>query len=260
MASAAPSSPPPGSHFSSSLSAVLLARVHDFGGDDAVSGVLARARSTRTAEELSDIATWISYDEAVALWRAGALVTHHPQFARAVGEDAARRLGASHVATLLRSLGSPEAVYRQIATTATKYSTVAMLEAVEWGPGFADIVATAAPGFTRHRDHCAWTCGLLSQTTVLFGLAPASVEHSVCAAYGAPACEYRVSWAAEAARAGSESAVQIEQLRTQLSAMRERLHSMFETAADLIGAAAWRICWLVSPSAPPPRSERRATC
>ncbi|HEY3727629.1 MAG TPA: diguanylate cyclase [Solirubrobacteraceae bacterium] len=223
-------------HFSCALSAVLLARVQDYGGEEAVAQLLARAGSTRSADQLRDIVNWISYDEAVALWRAGALVTHHPQFARAVGEDAGRRLGGSHVATLLRSLGSPEAVYRQIATTATKYSTVAELEAVEWGPGFADIVAVPVKGFRRHADHCAWTCGLLSQPPVLFGLPPARVEHHRCAAFGAAACEYRVTWRPANAGAGGDSSEQIEQLRSQLDAMKERLHSMFDTAADLIGA------------------------
>ena len=225
-----------GSHFSCTMSAVLLSRVHDYGGDAAVAEVLARAGSTRSADELCDIVNWISYDEAVALWRAGAMVTHHPDFARAVGTDAARRLNGSPVATLLRSLGSPENVYRQIAVTATKYSTVAKLEAVDCGPGYAEIVAVPAPGFIRAADHCAWTCGLLSQPTILFGLPAAHVEHERCAAFGAPACEYRVTWEAEAARDSSESSEQIDQLRHQLAAMKERLRSMFATAGDLIGA------------------------
>jgi diguanylate cyclase (GGDEF)-like protein len=140
------------------------------------------------------------------------------------------------VATLLRSLGSPEAVYSQIATTAAKYSTVAHLEAVDSGPGFAHIRATAAEGFQRSAEHCAWTCGLLSQPAMLFGLAAASVEHECCAAFGAPACEYRVTWSAEDARSGSESSVQIGILEQQLEAMKERLQSMFQTASDLIGA------------------------
>jgi diguanylate cyclase (GGDEF)-like protein len=219
------------------MSAVLFARVHDYGGDVAVAEVLARAGSSRTLDELRDIGNWISYDEAVALWRAGALVTHHPEFAYVVGTDAAKRLNASPVATLLRSLGSPEKVYRQIAVTATKYSTVAMLDAVDCGPGFAEIVAAPARGFVRSADHCAWTRGLLSQPTVLFGLPPAHVEHERCAAFGAEACEYRVTWAAQDARANSESSEQIEQLRHQLAAMKERLRSMFATAGDLIGAA-----------------------
>ena len=68
----------------------------------------------------------------MALWRAGARVTQHPQFARTVGEDAARRRNnASPVAALFRSLGSPENVYRQIATSSTKYSVVTTLEAVD---------------------------------------------------------------------------------------------------------------------------------
>ncbi|MGH2866065.1 MAG: diguanylate cyclase domain-containing protein [Solirubrobacteraceae bacterium] len=225
-----------GRHFSCSLSAVLLARVHEFGGEAAVTEVLARAGITRPVAELTDIVNWISYDDAVALWRAGAQVTHHPRFARAVGEDAARRLNSSPVATLLRSLGSPEAVYSQIAVTASKYSTVAQLHAVRSGPGFADIVAVPAPGFSRAADHCDWTCGLLSQPAMLFGLPAATVEHERCAAFGAPACEYRVTWSAEQARSMSESPEQIRQLREQLEAMKERLHSMFQTAADLIGA------------------------
>ncbi|MGB9186304.1 MAG: sensor domain-containing diguanylate cyclase [Solirubrobacteraceae bacterium] len=209
--------------------------MHEFGGDAAVSEVLSRAGITRPAAELTDIANWISYRDAVALWRAGAQVTHHPRFARAVGEDAARRLNSSPVAALLRSLGSPEAVYSQIAVAASKYSTVATLRAVRCGPGFADIVAEPTAGFSRAPDHCDWTCGLLSQPALLFGLAPATVEHERCAAFGAPACEYRVTWSADQARSDRESPEQTRQLREQLEAMTERLHSMFQTAADLIG-------------------------
>jgi hypothetical protein len=109
------------------MSAVLLAEVTDLCGEDAVAELLRRAGSTRSPEYLTDITNWISYDEAIALWRAGTAVTHHPDFARAVGQDAAERLNASPVAALLRSLGSPENVYRQIATTASKFSVAAQL-------------------------------------------------------------------------------------------------------------------------------------
>ncbi len=64
---AAPASP--GQHFSCTLSAVLLARVRDFGGDGAVRELLERAGGRRSVQELSDIVNWISYEEAVALWR-----------------------------------------------------------------------------------------------------------------------------------------------------------------------------------------------
>jgi diguanylate cyclase (GGDEF)-like protein len=123
-----------------------------------------------------------------------------------------------------------------MATSATKFSTVSRLEATDVGAGYAEIVAVAAEGFPRSSDHCAWTCGLLSQPTVLFGLSPATVEHEQCAAFGAPHCTYRITWNAEEARASEESNQREESLRHQLEAMRERLQSMFETAADLIGA------------------------
>jgi diguanylate cyclase (GGDEF)-like protein len=237
MSSAARAEAPPtgisGNHFSCSLSAVLLARVVEYGGVAAVAEVLRVAGSPRSAAYLSDIANWISFDEAVALWRAGSRVTHHPQFARAVGEDSVRRLNGSPVAELLRSLGSPEVVYGQIATTATKYSTASTLEAIESGPGYAKLISTAAPGFPRDADHCAWTCGLLSQPTILFGLPPAKVHHERCAAYGAPVCEYEVSWPVGTDAAGASSD---ETLRGQLDAMKLRLDSMFQTASDLIGS------------------------
>src|SRR3982074_1890386 len=121
------------------MSAVLLARVHACGGDQAVAELLAVAGSKRSPEYLLDITNWISYDEAIALWRAGAQVTPPPDFARAVGEDAAERLNASPVAALLRSLGSPENVYRQIATTASKFSVAAQSHATGAGPRAAAV-------------------------------------------------------------------------------------------------------------------------
>jgi diguanylate cyclase (GGDEF)-like protein len=225
-----------GEHFSCSLSAVLIARVYEFGSDGAVEALLRRAGSPRTREYLLDIGNWISYDEAVALWRAGADVTHHPDFAHAVGIESARRLNGSPVATLLRSLGSPESVYRQIATTATKYTSVSALTANECRPGYAELEARPLAGFPRSIDHCRWTTGLITCMTTLFGLPPATVEHEVCAAYGAPACHYHVSWPAEAARERSQSSEEVEKLRDQLDAMKERLHSMFQTASDLIAS------------------------
>jgi diguanylate cyclase (GGDEF)-like protein len=225
-----------GNHFSCSMTAVLVARVYAFGGDEAVAELLRLAGSERSVHYLTDITNWISYDEAVALWEGGARVTHHPDFARVVGEDAARRLNGSQVAALLRSLGSPENVYRQIATTATKFATVTRMAFVDGGPGYAEIIAAPVEGFPRNSQHCAWTTGLLTQPTVLFGLSPAMVEHEECAALGAERCRYRIIWNAQSAKATTDSSEQVVVLREQLEAMRERLQSVFATASDLIAA------------------------
>lgn len=225
-----------GSHFSCSMTAVLLSIVDAYGGSDAVAELLRRAGTEHPVEYLLDTGNWISYSEAVALWQAGAQVTHHPQFPRLVGEQAARRLIASPVADLLRSLGSPEKVYGHIATTTGKFSTVSRLEAVELRPGYAEIVATAVDGFPRIPEHCSWTIGLLSTTPILFGFDPADVQHEECAAFGAEQCRYEVRWSGEAGHAAAGSPGQVEALQHQLSAMRDRLQNMFATAADLIAA------------------------
>jgi diguanylate cyclase (GGDEF)-like protein len=235
---AAGAGPQEGQHFSCSLSAVLLAEIHDIGGQKAVADLLRLAGSQRTAAYLSDLTNWISYDEAIGLWRAGSRITHNPRFPEQVGRRAAQRLSSSSVATLLRSLGSPENLYEQIALGATKFSTVAQLKAVDVGPGFAEISSTPVAGFPRSAEHCAWTTGLLSGAPMLFGIPTASVTHERCAALGAPACLYTVTWKDEAGAGETTSQLQAEldSLRSQLAGMHERLQSMFATASDLIAA------------------------
>jgi diguanylate cyclase (GGDEF)-like protein len=218
------------------MSAVLLAEVTDLCGEDAVAELLRRAGSTRSPKYLTDITNWISYDEAIALWGAGARVTQNPRLPTLAGQRAVRRLSASPVAHLLRSLGSPENLYREIATSATKFSTVVRLEAAELGPGSAEIVAVPIEGFPRAPEHCAWTRGMLSGATVLFGMPRASVVHDRCAALGAPECRYRLTWSSEQQADSGEPGEPVLALRQQLDAMQERLHSMFATASDLIAA------------------------
>jgi diguanylate cyclase (GGDEF)-like protein len=216
------------------MTAVLLTEVEEIGGKEMVAELLRLAESPRSVEYLADITNWISYDEAIALWRAGTGVTQNPQLPTLAGKRAARRLSASPVANLLRSLGSPENLYREITTGATKFSTVVRLESIAAGPGLAEIAAVPVDGFPRTADHCAWTMGMLSGATVLFGMPPASVEHDRCAALGAPDCRYRITWSTESAATGVDSEEPVMALRQQLDAMQERLNSMFATASDLI--------------------------
>jgi diguanylate cyclase (GGDEF)-like protein len=227
-----------GNHYSCSMTAVLLAEVRRWGGEQAVGELLDRAGSARSPEYLTDIANWVSYDEANALWEAATRLTQRPYFSRRVGEQAARQLASSPVAALLRSLGSPEALYRQMSVTASKFSTVSRLEEVEAHPGYAEITAVGVNGFQRSMHHCEWTQGLLSCATELYGLPPALVEHEECAALGAELCRYRVTWDADGERRHDGSSEQLTALQEQLNGMKERLRSMFATASDLIAADA----------------------
>jgi diguanylate cyclase (GGDEF)-like protein len=226
-----------GNHFSCSLTATLLARVRRVAGEEAVPRLLRAASSRRTVEYLVDIGNWVSYNEAIALWEAGTAITQDPEFARHVGEDTVRVLGSSSTATVLRSLGSPEKLIEQMAVATRRFSTVNNLETLEARPGYAEIRAEAVEGFPRHPRHCDWTSGLLTQTTALFGLTPATIEHQPgqCQALGADACLYRLRW-----QTGAEHEVdpdeQIDSLKKQLAALSERLENVFATASDLIAS------------------------
>jgi diguanylate cyclase (GGDEF)-like protein len=214
------------------MSSVVLRLVRAGGGESAVAQLLTEAGSHRDAAFLEHVDNWISLDEAVALLTAAGRVTGEPGFARRVGAEAVSQLAGTQVATLLRSLGSPEAVMRGITVTATKFSGVTDLEAHESRPGWTEITSTTRQAYVRHRVMCDWTKGLLSQPTVLFGLPPARVEESECQAQGAACCRYVVSWDADLAAADPEE--RITALEAQMVAMSKRLDSAFATASELV--------------------------
>ena len=211
---------------------MILARVRRVAGEEGVARLLADAGSARTVEYLQDVGNWVGFEETIALWEAGELITHDPSFARHVGEDGVKVLGGTATATVLRSLGSPEEHIRQLNVSAQRWSNAAELETTEVRPGYAEVRAVAAPGIVRHRQHCEWTHGMMSLATVLFGLPPAEVDHSSCQAIGAPYCCYILTWDPDDA-AGDESE-QVAMLRSQLDSLAERLEGVFATAADLI--------------------------
>jgi diguanylate cyclase (GGDEF)-like protein len=224
-----------GAHFSCVMSALMLRKVAELGGAVAVAELLARSGTTRTRDYLTNVGNWISYDEATALWTAAIEVTHRRSLARVVGAEAGSQLGGSQVASLLRSLGSPEEVYRQLVSTSAKYSTVVRVQVVELGPGFAEIDVSGPPGFPRTEHLCDWTIGLLSQPPVLFGLPAADIRHDACAALGAPECRYGLTWELEDPTRRPAVPDVIDRLQAELDSTRGRLRAMFDTTADLVG-------------------------
>ena len=141
---------------------MLLALVRKSGGERAVSELLQRATVDRDVAYLEGVHNWISLAEATALLEAAAQLTGDELFARKVGEHTLRQHAGTQVATLLRSLGSAEAVLQAVAQTASKLSAVTKMETVEAVPGRGVVRAVAREGFTRRRVHCDWTAGLLA--------------------------------------------------------------------------------------------------
>lgn len=213
---------------------VVLGLIRSAGGEAAVAALLQRAATTRQASYLEDIDNWISLDEACALLAAGVDQTGDPTFARQVGEQTLRRHLGTQVATMLRSLGSPEAVLEAVAQAAPKFSAVTELEAIEAGPGHAVVRATAREGFTRRPLLCDWTAGMLANAPILFGLPLAHVEETECQARGGAQCLYTVSWDAELAAAAADPQQRVTALEAQLASVSERLRSAYATASDLV--------------------------
>ena len=216
------------------MTAVLLRRVRRGGGEAAVSALLERAESRHEVSYLEGTENWISLDEACALLAAGAEETGDPSFPRRVGEETLKQHSGTQVATLLRSLGSLEAVLKAVAQTAAKISTATEMEAIEVGPGRAVVTATAREGFTRRRLHCEWAQGLLAGTPWLFGLPHSHVEETECQARGDERCRYEVSWDAQQAEMAADPQQRVTALEGQLVAMSERLQSVYAIASDLV--------------------------
>jgi diguanylate cyclase (GGDEF)-like protein len=221
-------------HLACSLTATLLQRVARMGGEDSVSRVLAIAGCPHSAAYLHDPSNWVSYDMGIALFGAAIEVTEDPGIARTAGEDTVRQHAGTAVATVFRSMGAPEKILQQVTTAVTKFSVVTEMESLEVEPGRALVRGRARPGFARHAYLCDWTKGLLSQPTVLFGLPPASVEETECAARGGSQCLYEVRWDATAAARASNHEHHLSALEAQLGAIALRVDSVLDTAADLI--------------------------
>ena len=223
-----------GRHISCSMTSVVVRLVRAERGEDAVEEMLRQAASQHDAAYLENVDNWISHNEACALLEAGGRITEDPSFARRVGKEAVGQHAGKGVATVLRSLGTVQAVMQAVAQTAAKLSAVTEIEAVEVGPGRAVVRAAARDGFTRVAVNCDWTAGLLAGTPALFGLPPAQVQESECQARGGSACVYTVTWDAEQAAIAADPQQRVTALESQLVAMNERLHSVYAIASDLV--------------------------
>src|SRR5207253_1857783 len=98
------------------------------------------------------------------MFEAGVRQTGDPFFARRVGENTLRQHAGTQVATVLRTLGSTEAVLEAVTLSAARLSAVTKMDAIEAAPGRGVVRARAREGFTRRRLHCAYAtaCDLVS--------------------------------------------------------------------------------------------------
>ena len=225
-----------GRHIAGSTTGALVAYVRRQYGDEAITKVFEMAGERRSPDDVSATTTWSSYDQAVALFTAAVDFTGDPSVGRAAGEEMLAQYAGTEVAALLRSLGSPAEVLRNVAATAAKFSTVTVMDAVELSDGWVLIEAKTGGGVSRHRCFCLFTEGLLSQATPLFGLPAATVVELECQTRGDGRCLYGVSWD-PGASADDDLARKCEHLETELKALAARFEALQATATELVTAA-----------------------
>jgi signal transduction histidine kinase len=214
--------------------ALIVGYVRSHGGQGAVTKVLSLAGEGRSPSELEDPATWSTYDQKIALFQAAAQVLQDRLVARHIGATVLESNVGRGLRMLLRTLGSPRQVLRNIAKAAPRLSNVCTVQAREVDNNHAVISYRLHEGLTPNRLDCDFNIGLLSQVPTLFGLRPASVIHDDCQVRGAPECVYLLRWSTHSRLPWRERKRRLADLESQLASLGERTEALEATTADLI--------------------------
>src|SRR4051794_7987020 len=92
----------------------LLRYVRARGGEQAVAAVLERTGLPYTPDELDDQSRWWSYDTRIRLFEAATEVLGDPRTMYDVGASALQSGLAHSLVLLLRAMGTPRQVFRQL--------------------------------------------------------------------------------------------------------------------------------------------------
>jgi diguanylate cyclase (GGDEF)-like protein len=211
---------------------LVIQYVREQGGDSAVAKVLRRADLGRTLAELENESSWISYDDKVKLFVATAAVLPAQDTMFRIGAAGLRHSINHSLVLLLRTLGSPRQVYRQIPRTVPKFTSTAVIEVLESGPTHAMMRYALKPGYTPSRLDCSYTEGLLALVPEIFGLPMAEVVHDECQSEGFESCLFHVTWSRWSRlpwrRKGYRGALEVEMV-----ALRGQLQALQSAASDL---------------------------
>jgi diguanylate cyclase (GGDEF)-like protein len=220
---------------SGATTALVLGFVRQRGGAAAVEETLRRAGITGSAHELSLPSHWIGYDTRIRLFAAATEVLDDPQTMFRVGREALQNGLPAGLILLIRAIGSPRQVYRQLPKAVAKFSTTSTMEIVECGATEATIRFTLHEGYRHSRLDCDYVQGLIGAVPTVFGLPEANVLHNECESDGYPACIYHLTWENRRRvpwrRRREDGAVDHE-----LVALREQLRTLQEAAGDLIAS------------------------
>ena len=139
--------------------------------------MLALAGLPYTAEELDDQSRWWSYDTRIRLFAAATEVLGDPDTMFKVGAAALHSGLAHSIVLLLRAMGTPRQVIRQLPRAVAKFSTTSTMEVLESGATSATVRFRLHEGYAHSRLDCDYAQGLLTTVPTIFGLPPAQIVH-----------------------------------------------------------------------------------
>lgn len=213
---------------------VNYVRIHR--GERCVGELLSRAGVPFTAEELEDPARWFSYDTRIRLFEAATEVFDDPATPFLIGATALESNLPPAIVLLIRAIGSPRQVFRQLPSAVTKFSTTSTMEMLETGAGHATIRYRLHEGYRHSRLDCQYAQGLISTVPSMFSLPPARIAHPRCESDGHEACVYHVTWQRRP-RLGRWSRRQRGE-DPEYRALRGQLTALQSAASDLVGSQA----------------------
>lgn len=147
-------------HETSGATTGLVVRyVRARGGEAAVEALLRRANVPHPLAELEDEARWVSYDTRIRLFEAAVEVLADPRAPYAPGASALRSGLNPSLVLLLRALGSPSQVYRQLPRAVPKFTTTSTMKVVESGPTHATLRYRLHEGYAHSRLDCEYAQG-----------------------------------------------------------------------------------------------------
>jgi diguanylate cyclase (GGDEF)-like protein len=217
---------------SGATTTLLLTYVRERGGQEAVDEVLRRADVPDSAEELLHAAHWSSYETRIRLFAAATEVLGDPATMFNVGAEALASGMNPAIVLLVRALGSPRQVFRQLPRAVAKFSTTSTMELVDSDATHATVRMTLHDGFTHSRLDCDYVRGLLGIVPTIFGMPPAVIQHPECESDGHSACIYRLSWDRRV-RAWSRR-TRDAGLEPELLALRGQLQILQSAATELV--------------------------
>jgi diguanylate cyclase (GGDEF)-like protein len=214
---------------------LILGYVAERGGAEAVEALLQRAGVPDTAEELQDESRWVSYDTRIRLFEAAVEVLDDPRCTFEMGATSLRIGINFSLVLVLRALGSPRQVYRQMPRSVPKFSTTSTMEILECGPTSAVFRYRLHDGYRHSRLDCLYAQGLMSMVPEIFGLPPAELVHDECESDGAPACVYHLRWR-QRSRLPFRRRKEAKE-DPELLALRGQLQKLQSAASELAGEA-----------------------